>query len=261
MDFLDQEKRNNQSRTIEEPYSRDRIDAIKRIITHCTEIGEPKFYSLLVDGEMVIPRTKDPEKFDIYKDFIEPHTEVIEIRTFYGTSPNCKVYRFLLKEVPKSTFQGLGAVEVNEKIEQALRQQKMETTIMLLEKDNGILQEQILGLKKKLKGFKKLQAQLDEKQLDLGDILTKGMQLYGVVKGQNIPGSEVPVQGLPSTPVSEVQIEKEDSEADRMFEAMKSEYSEKQLTKAIHAFELFAKHPELREEFQKIITSKIKQDE
>lgn len=261
MDFTDENsKRNNQSRTSEEPYSVERLDALKKIIFHFYENELPKFYSIFIDGEMVVPRTDDPEKFDTYKVFMEPHTQMVEVRTFFKTSPNCKIYQFKLRETYKGSLNGLGAVEVNEKIEQALKQQKLETTIMMLEKDKSFLEEQILGLKKKLKGFKKLQAQLDEKQLDLGDLLTKGMQLYGVVKGQGVPALDGQVQGLPQSE-QPVEIEKETSEADQKFEALKSEYSEKQLTKAINAFELFAKHPELREEFQELITSKINQNE
>jgi|GEM_PF-3426337 len=253
-------QRSNNTRTSKEPYSRERLENIKRIVSRFQQNGKGKRYSIIVDGEMVVPKTDDPEQFDEYLDYINLHTEYVEVRTYYGNSPNCNVYKFFMRGTPLQGLPQLGAVEVQEKIDQALSRQKLETDIRILEKDKAQLEELVSSLRKKLKGFKKLQAKLDEKQIDIGDLFTKGIELFGAFQAKK-NGFPTQVQGLPETPSAEVELVSEQSETDKHFEELKSKYSDKQLLRAMQASELFAKYPELREDFKAIINAKIKNDE
>lgn len=259
--------RNNQTRTVKEPYSRERLENLKNIVSRFRKNGKGKRYSIIVDGEMVIPKTDDPEQFDEYLDYVDHLTYYVEVRTYFGNSPNCNIYRFDLREAtpPPQTLQGvpqLGALEVQEKIQDALSRQRLETDILLLEREKAQKDEEILNLRKKLKGYKKLQAKLDEKQIDISELFTKGIELFGAFQAKKM-ATNGQVQGLPSTPPSEVEITPESlpSEVDQHFEDLKTVYSEKQLMRALQASELFAKYPELRGEFQAIVNAKIKQNE
>lgn len=257
--------RSNTSRTSKEPYSIERLENIKRIISRFQENGKSKDYSISIDGEMIVPRTSDPEQFDEYFDFVNQHTQYLEVRTFFGDSPNCNVYKFFMMGASFQGLQGvpqLGAVEVNEKIQDALSRQRLETDIRILEKEKAQQDAEILVLKKKLKGFKKLQAKLDEKQIDISDLFTKGIELFGAMHAKKLAGT-AQVQGLPTTTPAEVEIvaETQSSEADQHFEELKTVYSEKELLRAMQASQIFAKYPELRGEFQAIVNAKIKKDE
>jgi hypothetical protein len=267
--FQDNQARNNFSRTTEEPYSRDRMDTLKQIVTRVKKNGKTRRFSISIDGEIVVPRTFNPEEFDDYLEYLDHYSKVIEVRTYFGLSFNCNVHRLYLKEMPKqhsSNLNGvqLGAVEVNEKIEQALAKQRLETDIMLLQKDNAELVKQNESFKKKLKGFKKLQAKLDEKQIDISEIFTKGIELFGAFRGGKagqVAGASAQVQGLPPSEAPIVVEAQEPTQADLHFEALKKRFSEKELLKAMQSSELLVSRPDLREEFQTIVKSKIKKDE
>jgi hypothetical protein len=259
-DFEQFKPRSNGTRTTTEPYSPERLESLKRIILKAHDNGKPKRYSIVIDGEMIVSNTSDPDKFDDYQEFLEPHTKYIELRTYFGSSPNCNTYKFFMRP---ATLQGLPqqpVMDVQEKIKEALSRQRLETTIMLLEKDKTQLEDLVLSLRKKLKGYKKLQAKLDEKQIDIGDLFTKGIELFGAFQGKKNATASTPVQGLPPEP-PQVEMVEEQTEADKHFEELKSEYSDKELLRALRASEVFAKYPELREEFHAIVKAKIKKDE
>lgn len=257
-------QRNNQTRTIKEPYSRERLENLRNIVSRFRKNGKGKRYSIIVDGEMVIPKTDDPDQFDEYLDYVNHLTYYVEVRTYFGNSPNCNIYRFDLRENPSyHSLNGpapLGAVEIQEKIQDALSRQRLETDILLLEREKAQRDSEILNLKKKLKGYKKLQAKLDEKQIDISDLFTKGIELFGAFQAKKM-GAPGQVQGLPGPAPAEVEITREVSEADQHFEELKTVYSDKELLRALQASELFAKYPELRKEFQAVVNAKIKQNE
>ena len=253
-----------QSRKIVEAYSPERLERLKRLINNMQERGRVKFFSINLDGEMVVPRTNDLEEFDDLLDFIEPHSKLIEIRTFFGNSSNCNTYQFYLYGLPQqpttNSLNGLGAVEVNEKIQEALHKQQLETQLLLMEKEKQALADQVLQLKKKMKKYKNLQTQLDEKKIDINDLLTKGIELLGVFQAKK-NGSNAPIQGLPNLPPSEVELVEEKTPAQDHFEQLKDKYSDDQLLRAMKTSEVFVKYPELREEFQAIVKSKKQQHE
>lgn len=249
-------KRNYITNSVKEPYTRERMESIKHIVSRYQKNGKDKLFSISVDGEIVVPKTSDVEQFDDYLEYMNSHTHYIEVRTYFGHSFNCNVYRLTLKEqIQQNTLQGipqLGALEVQEKINDALSKQKLENDVFMLEKENH-------NLRKKLKGFKKLQAKLDEKQIDISELFTKGIELFGAFQAKKL-ASTAQVQGLPTPPAAEVEITPELSEVDQHFNELKREYSDKQILNALQASELFAKFPELRSEFQAIVNAKIKQN-
>lgn len=255
--FGPQKKR---ARAVVEDYTPERVQRLKRIIENLQNKGRIKMYSITIDGEIIVAKTEDIEEFDDHLDFVEADSKVIEIRTFFGSSPNCNLYQFYVNGMPRQTSGGLGAIEINDRIQEALYKQQLETSINLLEKDNKNLQDQILLLKKKLKKYKNLQSKLDEKQIDINDLFTKGIELFGAVKGNKI-GAEKPVEGLPHLTTVDIEPMVEKTPAQDHFDQLKSTYTDEQLLKAMKTSEVFVRYPDLREEFQAIVKSKMKKNE
>lgn len=243
-DFQKSREFRNGGKVFHEPYSEERVQSIRRMIETQQKQGKHKRFSISVDGEMVISHTTDLELFDRYQDFIEPNTERLEIRLYFGASPNANRYLFHLKERP---FSGLGQLDkpthVNDIVADALERQSIETELETLRRK----------YKKLKKKYRLAEAELSEKQTDIKDILSQGMQLYGVFNASKAAESGQ-VQGLP--PATEVQIEHERSKADEFYEELKEQVGEDKLIVALKTWKVFAAHPELRSEFLQIVNQK-----
>lgn len=246
-DFEKTKANRNGGKVFHERYSEERLQSIERLINNFQDQGRKKRYSISVDGELIVPCTSDPEQFSEYMEFMEPHTEQIEVRLYFGDSPNSNKYIFHVKEQSLEGFQKqvLGSLDVDSKIEEALEKQRLETEVEELRKN-------VKRLKRKLKTAKE---QLGEKGVDVKELLSQGMQLYGAFNNKT-PALPTPT-GLGE---AEVQIEKERSEADKFYEELKVKFSEKELERALKTWELYAQHPELRNEFHTIINANTKQN-
>jgi hypothetical protein len=237
----------NGGKVFHEPYSEDRLNALKRLIEKLQSQQRKKRYSILVDGEMIVHNSYDPVLFDDYLDYVEPHTNTVEVRMYFGDSPNANRYLFHLKEQPTNGLNGFkgGKENVNDLIAEALEKQSMESELVQLRRK----------YKKTKRRLKEAEQLLEEKQVDVKDLLSHGMQLYGAFQGKTpIPST---VQGLPTT---EVEIEPELSEADEFYRELKEQVGEDKLISALKIWKIFAKHPEMRSEFLDIIQQNSEQD-
>lgn len=238
----------NGGKLFHEPYSEDRLNALKRLLEKLQSQQRKKRYSILVDGEMIVHNSYDSELFDDYLDYVEPHTNTVEVRLYFGDSPNANRYLFHLKEQTSYGLNGFkgGKENVNDLIAEALEKQSIETELTQLRR-------KYRKTKRKLREAEQL---LEEKQVDVKDLLSQGMQLYGVFQGKNPAAGTV--QGLP--PVTDVQIEQELSEADEFYQELKEQLGEEKLISALKIWKIFAKHPEMRSEFLEIIQEKTDED-
>jgi hypothetical protein len=229
-----------------EAYNPQRIERLKSIIKDFHHQGKQKRYCVLVDGEMVVSINTDYRNFDNYKRYMLGHTQNIEVRMFFGESPNCNRHIF------HTNAQGLNGApqkDVQEQIKEALEKQRMETEI-------STLQKELRRKNKKLKQFKTLQAELDEKKIDIKELITKGLELYGQFNASK--GGAFPSGTVQGTPQAEVEIEAEpETKADRHYADMKQQYSEKELEKALKTWEIFTAYPSLRKEFTELVNQKI----
>lgn len=261
--------RGNKSRTQLDTYSPERMERMKQILEMSADEGEPQYYSILVDGMIVVKKTIDIDKFDNYMTFVYPQTRCVELKTFFGDSPNCNTYRLLVSAVPPATLQGapqLGAVEISEKINEAVIRERHQNKIEGLEKENARLEEENATLRKKLKKYKKLEEESRaNNKSENRELIKTGVELFGPFLAAKMGAtSAAPVDGLPPVAPQPVEVEivpeSEPSEVDKQFEVMKSEYSEKELERALQTMHLFAEHPELSSEFQSVITNKINEN-
>lgn len=238
----------NGGKVFHEPYSEDRLNALKRLLEKLQSQLRKKRYSILVDGEMIVHNSYDPELFDDYLDYVEPHTNTVEVRLYFGDSPNGNRYLFHLKEQTTNGLNGLngGKENVNDLIAEALEKQSIESELTQLRKK----------YKKTKRRLREAEQLLEEKQVDVKDLLSQGMQLYGAFQGNNPAAGTI--QGLP--PVSDVQIEPDLSEADEFYQELKEQLGEEKLMNALKIWKIFAKHPEMRSEFLDIIQEKTDED-
>lgn len=250
-DFEKTRANRNGGKVFHESHSDTKLEAIKKLVTTFNDQGRRKRYSILVDGELIVPPTVDNERFDDYLDFVDHNTEALEVRLFFGDSPNCNRYFFHFKEFSFPTLGNIPKVveqDVDGQIATALERQSLETEVVALRK-------KVKKLKRKLSDAEE---QLSEKGVDMKDLLSQGMQLYGHLNNKGVPPVS-PVHGLPEK--AEVEIEEvEESEADKFYGELKEQYSEEQLERALKTWEVFTKYPELRHEFYSIIHLKTNQN-
>lgn len=250
-DFEKTRANRNGGKIFHESHSENKLEAIKKLVTTFNDQGRRKRYSILVDSELIVPPTVDEERFDDYLDFVDHNTEAVEIRLYFGDSPNCNRYFFHFKEF---TLQALGNIpkveqDVDSQIQIALERQSLETEVVALRK-------KVKKLKRKLTDAEE---KLGDKGVDMKDLLSQGMQLYGHLSNKGGVPPVAPVHGLPEK--AEVEIEEEEqSEADKFYEELKEQYSEQQLERALKTWEVFTKYPELRQEFYSIIHLKANQN-
>jgi hypothetical protein len=231
-----------------ESYNVERIERLKHIVHDFFKQGQRKRYCILVDGEMVVSVNSDSRNFDNYKKYLLGNTQSIEVRMFFGNSPNCNRHIF---QTNHSQLSGVQNKAVEERIKEALEKQSIENELIHLRK-------QVKKKNKKLQAFKALQAELDEKQIDLNDLMTKGMELFQLFKGNGNANT----LGQTSEPTASVEVEVESSSpTDQYYEQLKQRHPEKTLINVLRTWEVFAKHPELRGEFNQLINQKIKKNE
>ena len=240
-------KRKATGKVFTESYNEERIERLKNIVHDFFKQGQKKRYCILVDGEMVVSVNSDSRNFDSYKRYLLGNTQSIEVRMFFGNSPNCNRHIF---QTNHNQLSGIQSKDVEERIQEALEKQKIENELSYLRK-------QVKKKNKKLEAFKILQAELDEKQIDIKDLMTKGMEMYQLFKGNGSASS----LGQTSEPIADVEVEIEStSETDYYYQKLKEQHPEKALMNALKTWEIFTKCPELQKEFNQLINKKIKQN-
>ncbi len=61
---FDRETRENGSQVFTQPYNEGALNSLKHLVLAFYDQGKRKYYSILVDGEMVVSKTSDGRKFD-----------------------------------------------------------------------------------------------------------------------------------------------------------------------------------------------------
>ena len=149
---------------------------------------------------MVVSINADARNFDNYKRYLEGHTQSIEVRMFFGESPNCNRHIF---HTSQHTLSGMPEKNVEQKISEALDKQRIETELESLRKE----------LKRKdkiIEEYQEMEEEFSKKQLNINELLDKGLQFYAKVNAskngtppstsvQGIPQAEVEVHSEPET--------------------------------------------------------------
>jgi hypothetical protein len=231
------EKRANGTEAKTEPYSPEALSRLQNLIVTFQQTGEKKYYAILVDGEMVVEKNADGQRFNNYLKFMGDHTKTVEVRMYKGKSFNCNRYVFILNP-GLNGFSG-----------QAVSSSKLQE----LQVENEQLKIQLAKKKKKLKKLKKGSTN----NLDLGSVknlLFEGKQIIDVFRGNN--------NGLSGAaePEAEVTIEAEDDplreEAQAIFDDLVDHVGLEGVHKALNIMQLLSENPEIEAKIYKELNKK-----
>lgn len=234
----ERDKRRNGTTVFNNPYSREAIGRLKAMIKTFEAQEKSKYYTILVDGEIVVDRTDSHTKFDEYQPFVTPYTKTVEIRMYLGTSPTCNRHIFHKSE---SSLRGAimpskNPINIQAEIAKALAEQKQQFE----------LESTTQKLRKKSKQIKKLKQQLTESKTGLEgiqDLAGKAVQIAGMFKG----AQAAELSGV-QEPQSEIEIEAEEiSEEEAFYNDLVNEVGVNGIKKALRVMELLSKHPQLEE--------------
>lgn len=242
-------KKKSSGKVYREVYHPERIERLKSIIADFQRQGSQKFYSVLVDGETVVPKNYNAQNFDNYKKYLLSNTQHIEVRMYFGHSPSCNRHVFQTAQAPLG---GIRQEDVDEQIQKALAKQKAENELAHLKKE-------LEKKDKKLKEMKGLEAELEalKKKLELTSLLEKGMGMVQSFQSGTTPA----LQGTPEQETEvEVEVSQPETKADQFYQQLISDFGEEKAIKAIKTWQIFTKYPELKNEFIAIVNQKIKKN-
>ena len=232
------------------PYSPERLNNIKKLIENFEQQGMTKYYAILVDGEVCIPRGAGLDGFDNYLEFLHPESETVEVRLFMGESPNYKLHVFNIKETAPQSYglNGLGgAVSVEEQIAKALEKKQLEWE---LEKTQD-------KLKRKNKALRRYREDEESKPgISLDGIIEKVIPLLGAIKGVPKELPEAGVSGVEDT--GDAQMVGHDSPADKHLAQLKKQFTEKDVLQAVRLAEIFLRNPQLHPQLREILDNNPK---
>ena len=240
------DKRANGSQVFTEPYSQPGIGRLKHLVLTFYGQGERKFYSILVDGETVVPKNCDGRKFNNYLRFVNKHTKTVEVRMFQGYSPNCNKYLFVMTNGLSGNAQ---SVDLQAEIDKALEEQRIQNELQRLR----------INVEKKDKKIKKLKKLLENSGINMADVNTLVQEGKGILGALGF-GVNQGVSGLPPEPEAEVEIEIEEestlSEEQEIYQQLVNNVGKKGIKKALRVMTLLSTHPELESKLVEIIKTK-----
>lgn len=252
----DIETRANGSQVFSEPYSEAAISRLKNLVLTFYAQGERKYYSISVDGEIVVAKNCDGRKFDGYLRFLTPHTRLIEVRMYQGYSPNCNKYQFFQNRSLAGIEQ---ANSVQEQINRALETQRLQLQLEKLSDQVNHLQEELEDKKIEVE---ELREQVNEEKLkeknmkNIAQLFSGGAELLGAFG----IGPKKQLAGVTEAPV-EVTIEPQPekgntaeqpiaSEGQEIFDQMVAAYGEEGVKNALTWLAAIAANPEIQEKIK-----------
>jgi FtsZ-binding cell division protein ZapB len=212
---------------VQEKFSQDLIEGIQQYLINSFEQNESEEYEILVDKFKVVKRTKDIARFEQYENFVKPTTKTVTIIIYEGSSNrNTKHILYLSGEVPfgeeenknKSSntnqtsksnetqpshaLQGLSGFEIDNRINEKVKQAKDGWQMELLEKELSELKIEVQDLQDEIDDLEEeneaLKTRIEERknklgELHLGDIA--GVAIENIVRRnpeilEAIPGAE-----------------------------------------------------------------------
>ncbi len=242
------ERRANGTEMFNEPYSQKAVNRLKKMLLTFYQHGEIKYYSIHVDGETVVERNSDAQKFDRHLAFVDEETKTIEVRIYKSKSFNCNRYLFIVGKA-LSGVRETKEVNMKEEIEKALKAQEKENELTYL-------RAELEKKERKLKKLKKI-VSANEGGFSMGEVKNFMMEGKGLIDA--FRGSPTPSQlGATPSPESEVTIEAEESESEEqeIFNQIFANVGKKGIKKALNIMSILSQHPELEEVLIKSLKEK-----
>lgn len=126
------------------PYDSAKLDATRIRLENHSRVGEPIYYSVMIDDLEVIPRTADATLFATVDELIGPNTRFISVSEYVGNTRNRKTTCFVMDAI-KSTDTSLNGMDApREDQQQIIERQVAHAT---LQRDFNNLQSDYNKLK------------------------------------------------------------------------------------------------------------------
>ena len=213
-------------------YNPAMIDHLQKIIQVAFDNGTPKDYAIVVDGTKVIQRTNDPSVFHNYEEFINAHTESMEIMMYRGSSNNSDKYIYTFDKDDAAKGETLSGLEVDSRIKEGIAKEKKQWEQNQLQDRNKELEEEIKELEETNEKLETALAELKAKESPLkgvfgefGSIMVEsfirrnpqiisnipgGVALAGILEEDNRRLQQV----LPVEPETEVSVKPKEEQPD-----------------------------------------------
>jgi hypothetical protein len=237
-----------------EKYEQRKIDNLIQYLRLYHQKDQPIDYEILVDGFKAVRRTNDPDMFSMFENFVTADTQSIEVLLYQGTSNNNEKRIFYFGEIPKEKAkdEGLSGVEVQNIVNEQVKQKLQEKEYKDLQEENNNLKQHIADLESEVDELEKFNARLEAKQSPLnnffGDIgsslvesfikrnpklmssIPGGEALAGLLEhnnaeDQNEASSEAEVSFKPKTNASTSQVSEEDRAAIQFVNQLKAQFT------------------------------------
>lgn len=249
--------RGNGTQVFTEPYSRAAIARLKNLILAFFNQGEDKWYSISVDGETVVQRTRDSRKFDDYERFVCEYTRHVEVKMFQGNSPNCNKYVFT---IPTKSLNGIGSLsgaDIQSQIDRAVEEHRVK---MELEQTKTKLKEAEESILKKDKKLKKLKGEIPTG----ADTAEKWVNTISGVIASISAARNPGLSGAPAQPNAEVSVEadseeeeeNDDTESLKIYKMLHEKFGEEQIIKAYNWLAVLAANPDIGEKIKEELDKK-----
>ena len=174
------------SKITQEKYDLVKIERLKHFLESAHEKGKPKFYEIFVDNLKAVDKTCDPEAFDEYLVYMGEDTRMVKV-LIYTSTENCpRNDKFIYtvspqdKEWEDRRRQELSGIEMEERMQSALTQERERLQTELLKKELQETKEEleeaesyIEALEKKLEEAKSTKAVQKE---SLGEVVSLALE-------------------------------------------------------------------------------------
>lgn len=248
--FGTEKQENRRSNVSKKKYSNAQVNKLRTLIELQNKGNNRKFFCIKVDGEVVVPKTNHPNRFDDFIQFVDQGTESVEIHLYHGHSNNCNKHILYFGEEEKS-LNGVSPDQVNEIVKNAINEERKTAYLSQLEKEIEDLEEKNEALEELVEELKK-KTDFSE----LGSLAKAGISAWITSQGGKPPtlgeapkttsDTEVTVEG-----VDEEKNFSEDSEENKAIEKilrLVSKYDTHSALIMVHYAEMLLVNPKVRKE-------------
>ena len=149
-------------------YNPAMMEHLQRMVQLAHDTGNPKDFAIAVDGTKVISRTSDPAQFHNYEEFINAHTESMEVMLYKGASNNSDKYIYTFdKDDAASKGEALSGIEIDNRIKDGIAKEKQEWEKVKLEDRNKELEEEVKELEENNEKLETIIADMKAKESPL----------------------------------------------------------------------------------------------
>lgn len=154
-----------------EQYTPHTLEIVRRTLDKLDELGEPKFYSVQVDGQTVVSRTNNPSELDRVRGFLfhnSTNLKLIFYKGFEGDALEEITYNLSTTQHGTNGLSGLG--EIDERIKQAVNSERRNWEHELMKKELSDTKKELGEAEEHIESLENLIDELKSSKNKLGNI-------------------------------------------------------------------------------------------